>query len=291
VDGDHESLERSDATLLALSTTHAAMLALGLAACGRIGYEQRPGGGDDVDASAEAGAPLPPSDAAPARALVYANSPNTLYRIDPVTLAVTVVAPFSGPCATEPMTDIAIDKTGVMIGVTFNNVFRIDADTASCEFLAPLPRMFNGLSFVPSPTNPDVDILIGTTVQGEIWQLDPVTGTTIKYARYGNGVSSAGDLVAVRGAGTYAAVRFMSDVTDYLATVDVLTGNITVIGDTNFIDVYGMGYWNNQVYGFTSSSEFILINLTTGRGTLREQSTVQWYGAGVTTIADVTAAQ
>ncbi|MDQ3338317.1 MAG: hypothetical protein M4D80_24385, partial [Myxococcota bacterium] len=121
-----------------------------VAACGRLGFEAA-GGGITDDTTM-----LPPSDARSASGLVYANTPRELYRIDPMTLAVTSVGAFNGPCAAEQMTDIAIDQSGVVIGVTFDNVYRIDAETAACELLAPLPRDFNGLSFVPSG---DEDIL------------------------------------------------------------------------------------------------------------------------------------
>ncbi len=248
-----------------------------VAACGRLGFEPVVGGITDDTTM------LPPSDARSASGLVYANSPRELYRIDPMTRAVTSVGAFNGPCAAEPMTDIAIDQSGVLIGVTFDNVYRIDAETAACELLAPLPRDFNGLSFVPSG---DEDILVGTTVMGELYQIDAATGMSNRIARYGGGVQSAGDLVAVRGVGTFAAVRRMSDTTDHLARVDVATGTTTVIGDTGFFDVFGLGYWNGSVYGFTNSRKFVLIDLTTGAGTLVEQGTVTWWGAGVTTNAE-----
>src|SRR5690242_19919341 len=83
-------------------------------------------------------------------AAVYAHSDSELYSIDPDTLKVTLVGPFQWPDLSDQMTDIAIDKNGLMIGISYDKVYSVDVMTAKCTYLAPLDRSFNGLSFVPA---------------------------------------------------------------------------------------------------------------------------------------------
>ena len=63
------------------------------------------------------------------------------------------------------------------------------------------------------------------------------------------------------------------------------TGELTIIGSTNFDRIFGLAYYRNTLYGFTRDGEFISMNITTGRGTLVSMPVPQFYGAGVTTIA------
>src|SRR5258706_2749994 len=83
-------------------------------------------------------------------AAVYAHSDADLYRIDPDTLAITHVGAFAWPRGGDQMTDIAIDRDGKMIGISFDKVYVVDPMTAKCTYLALLDRSFNGLSFVPA---------------------------------------------------------------------------------------------------------------------------------------------
>src|SRR5437879_1402249 len=75
------------------------------------------------------------SDAAAAderMAAVYAHSDATLYRIDPDSLSIVEVGPFAWPSLADQMTDIAIDKDGRMIGISFDKVYVVDKTNAKC---------------------------------------------------------------------------------------------------------------------------------------------------------------
>jgi hypothetical protein len=72
-------------------------------------------GAEDVGFIADAA----PMDAPPeVVAKVYANTDNTLWQMDPLTKSVTKVGPFKGLAAGEDMTDIAVDATGKVYGVS-----------------------------------------------------------------------------------------------------------------------------------------------------------------------------
>lgn len=262
-----------------------------LAGCGRLGFNDGarpddppdgalPPGSDGTPIDPDGGGPIPPAAAA-----VYVHSPTDLYQVDPNSFALSHVGAFSGGFNGDTMTDLAVDRAGAVIGISFTQLYRIDPTTAGCELIAPLPRQFNGLTFMESPNDPNADILIGTTIQGEVWEIDQATGATTRIGRYGGGIASAGDVVSVRGFGTIAAARQQSDTTDWIARVDLLTGNAVMIGDTGLADIFGIAYWNGSLYGFTDSGTFVLIDPTTGAATVQNTGTIRWWGAGVTTTA------
>lgn len=248
----------------------------------------------DGDGGTSGGADADPAraDAAPPASLaaVYAHSATALYKIDPDDLRVTLVGGFVWPNGSDQMTDIAIDRDGLTIGISFDSVYRVDKETAECTFLANLQsgRMFNGLSFVPG-TGPDPNAperLVGSNTSGEVYEIDPMTGTSTLAGAYGGGWTSSGDIVSVRGFGTVATVTSGIG-TDQLARLDPASFAATPIGNTGFDDIWGVGFWENKIFGFTDTQKFVLIDAVTGLGTEVEAGNVKWWGAAVTTSAPV----
>jgi hypothetical protein len=227
--------------------------------------------------------------------VVYGHSSDILYRIDPTTFAVTEVAPFGWPASGfDTMTDIAVDKDGVMMGVSFTKVYRVDPMTAACTFVGNLDRQFNGLSYVPAPAAaPDApERLVGTTLDGTVWAIDPTTGATSLAGSYGGGWTSSGDIVYVEGFGIVATVKANAAGADYLATIDPTTFAATPIGmaggGTGFSDIWGLGFWKGKVFGFSGASQMLLIDPATGVASLLATGqSVTWWGAGVTTSAPI----
>lgn len=278
-------------------------LALLVSACGPDAPGGVDGGGGGVpDAGAyDDGAPFPDvapiPDAGPEPFFgrVYAHSASELYEIDPDTLDVTLIGTFTFVGApNDVITDIALDKNAYMVGISYTDVFAIDKTTAVCTHLAPLGAQYNGLSFVPAeeidPTG--AEILVGADLAGNIMQIDPVTGVSTMIGSYGGGWGSSGDIVSVRGFGTMATVAMGETGPDCLARIDLLTGGtatpINVSGNcTGFEDIWGLGFWKGQIFGFTNNYQFILIDPDTGVGSLVENSVPYWWGAGVTTEAPI----
>jgi len=54
---------------------------------------------------------------------------------------------------------------------------------------------------------------------------------------------------------------------NYLATIDVDTGQATVLGDIGYSAVYGLVFLDGKLYGTTADQNLIEINQTTGQGT------------------------
>jgi len=283
-----------------LSMRRTGMVALGLlvVACGpadpNADWNNNNGGGDGGQPQHDAG----PTDGAAGDAItpvltdkVYAHSADTLFEVDPNDLTVIVVGPFGWPSGYtgEQMTDIALDEDGHMVGVSFYHVFAVDKDTAQCTHLAPLSGSgFNGLSWVEGVgIDPGVPALVGVDQAGSYVVIDPDTGLSTTVGAYGGGFGSSGDLVFVRGAGAFATADNFSYSSDVLVQIDPGSGVATVIGETGFQDIWGLAYWGGQVFGFTDSGQFLLIDIDTGQGSLVESTSHRFWGAGVTTVAPI----
>lgn len=261
--------------------------ACALAACGPNGRSQM--GGDDDGGGPDAADDQPPGDAA-VMTFVYAHTSSQLYKVDPDTLAVTLVGNFTFTGGSDQITDLAIDRTGLMIGISFTSVYRIDPMTAACTRLSQdLTASFNGLSFVPASeigqTGPD--ILVATrNASGTVSRIDPMTGQITDIGNMG-GFSSSGDLVSVAGFGTVQTADNGSS-PDRLVRLAPNTFAATAVGTTiGFADIWGIAYWKDKIFGFTEAGQFITIDPNTGAGTLVQGNGPRWWGAAVTTLAPV----
>jgi hypothetical protein len=274
----------------------AALLAISVAACGPTAGGDDTSGDGGLDAAGDgrlqldSSWPLPDgaSPDAPVGFMgaVYAHSSSQLFKIDPDTLDVTLVAAFDWPSGSDEMTDIALDKDANMVGISYDTVYAVNKDTAACTRLASLDRSFNGLSFVPADeVGTGVETLVGAALDGSVWRIDKTTGASTLIGNYSGGMTSSGDIVSVTGFGTVATVKKGFGLTDWLVRVDANTGVATTIGDTGVTDIWGLGFWKDKVYGFTDNNEFVLVDIHTGVAQLVKTGNVAWWGAGVTTSA------
>ncbi|CAN5860326.1 hypothetical protein BH11MYX3_BH11MYX3_05290 [soil metagenome] len=271
------------------------VLAMFAFACGPSGRD--PGGGGGGDGDGGVGVDADPGGGGgggggggPEVTYVYAHTASDLYKVDPDTLAITKVGTFAWSNGTDSMTDIAIDKTGLMLGVSFSAVYRIDPTNAVATRLSTgLSGTFNGLSFVPAAmlgTTGD-DVLVGTrNADGVVFRIDPMTGQATTIGNMG-GFSSSGDLVAVTNFGTVqTADNGISN--DRLVRLAPQTFAATAVGtDIGYSDIWGVAFWKDKIFGFTASGQFVTIDPTTGAGTLVQSNGPAWWGAAVTTSAPV----
>ena len=225
--------------------------------------------------------------------VVYAHSGIDLFRVDPQSLTVSrvgrfmEVTPAGGMRFVSNVTDIAVDRARRIVGLTFDRLLEIDGNTAACKEIAPLPmgQRFNGLSWIRNPGAPEA--LVATTLDSGVFRIDPATGAATRLGSLGAGLQSSGDLVSVDSYGTL--VTLSGPTSDRLARLDPATGAATIIGDVGFQEVWGLGFWKNRVFGFTSNGAFILIDPRTGAGTLGQRfPAFRFFGAGVTTEVPVT---
>ncbi len=226
------------------------------------------------------GAPIPPT-----QRLVYAHSDSVLYTVDPSSLQVSEIGPFIWPRGEDSMTDIAIDRNGNMVGVSESDIYAVDPATANCIFLSVQPEGgMNGLSFVASSDLDASEVLIGTAGD-TVYRIDPLTGAASVVGSWDDSWASSGDVVSVEGA-TYATVVDANGPGDLLIRVDPSTGAATAIGHTGFSEVWGLGYWKQQLFGFTEGNGIVLIDINTGAATpVFGTDSFTFWGAAVITTA------
>jgi len=224
-------------------------------------------------------------------AIVYGESPDTLYSLDPDTKAVSVVGVFSGCTGVE---DIALDKDSNMYGTTSDGLYAIDRTSAKCTLIAT-GTYPNSLSFVPAGTlDPNVEALVGYNGSDYV-RIDPTSGVVTTVGSIGSGLSSSGDIVSVIGGSTYLTVTGTGcETDDCLIEVDPKTGALVKNWKSvGHIAVYGLSFWAGSLYGFDDGGDLFEIDLTNGVLTTTTIAVpnpplgLEFWGAGSTTSAPV----
>lgn len=220
---------------------------------------------------------------APADATIWANSPKTLYRIDPNTLAVTTVGSFG---IADSITDLALTPSGVLYAVSFTKIYTVDKATAAATPVITLSGTGNdGMTFLPNGK-----LLAGDSA-GDVKLIDPATGAFSTIGNYGNGLKTAGDLVAVKNGTMYAtsaAAAGGADATsnNVLIQVNAQTGAATAVGPTGHANVWGVAYANGHVIGFTTAGKILRIDVATGAATVVATKNIEFWGATQSPLVD-----
>ncbi|MBK9002021.1 MAG: hypothetical protein IPM35_40365 [Myxococcales bacterium] len=221
--------------------------------------------------------------------VVYPHTSSKLFTMDVTSYAITEIGNFKGSGYSGSMTDLAVDQWGVLYGVTFNDLYTCDADTATCYPLATLPQSFNGLTMLPPGTHhPYLDTLVAIANSGA-WYKVTLSGSgtaqLTSLGSYGTGYSSSGDAFSIEGVGTYGSVDKTGVASDVIVSVDPLTGKVTgEVGTvTGYSSLYGLAGWQGKVFGFDASGAVLEIDIKTGATTLLKTTGNSWWGAGVAT--------
>jgi len=257
------------------------------------------GDGDGIPNAAD---PFPADSNAPGvvnTLTVYAHTSSELYYLDVKTAEVYLVGAFQFPsgASSREMTDIAIDRHGVLYGISFDDVFVIHPQTAKCWRLATLPSSFNGLTLIPrEETGEATDALIGITNDGTWWRMSlgpglpgtPAQLSLTPYGGFGGAWESSGDVFSIVGVGTFASVDTASSDRDQLVQVDPKTGAaIATIGSIgSYTQVWGLAGWTQRAYGFEAGGKVLVIDLATGAILTEKDMGKAWWGAGVRTVID-----
>jgi hypothetical protein len=217
---------------------------------------------------------------------VYGHSPSTLYRLDPQTKQVTVVGSFGG-CDSNVI-DIALDADSNMYATSFGGLHRVDRSNAVCTPIAD-GSYPNSLSFVPAGTlDPSVEALVG--YQGSTYvRIDPTSGTITNVGSLGGGYASSGDIVSVKGGGTYLTVTGQG-CGDCLVEVNPSNGALVKNwGPVGHSQVFGLAFWGGRAYGFSNAGA--LFEVSFGSDTVTSvlidvpnaPAGLQFWGAGSST--------
>jgi len=209
------------------------------------------GGGDDGGGSTN----NPPAE-------VWGHSPDSLYKVDPNTKAVSVQGKFDG-CTN--VTDLALDSASNMYVTTQDGFYKVDKTTAKCTEIS-MGSYPNSLSFVPAGTlDPSVEALVGY-VGDQYVRIDPSSGkiSMLGHLNAGSGVVSSGDIVSVKGGPSYLTVTGGSKCSnmDCLIEVDPASGAMkTNYGSIGHPSVFGIAFWAGTVYAFDDKGEVFSIDI------------------------------
>ena len=217
---------------------------------------------------------------------VYAHSSATLFKLDPITKAVTTIGNFVN--CNGSVIDIAIDKVGNMYGTMFTGLAIIDKSNAVCT-VVQAGSYPNSLSFVPEGTvDPNEEALVGYNGSTYV-RIDKVTGAISNIGNLGGGYVSSGDMVSLIGGGSYLTVNG-NGCGDCIVEVNPTTGALVqMIGPLGYGSVFGLAYWGGVAYGFNNSGQLFQIDVGNGSTTPipipNAPPGLSFWGAGSTTAA------
>ncbi|MEZ4268535.1 MAG: hypothetical protein R3F39_19390 [Myxococcota bacterium] len=249
-------------------------------------------GDRDNDGVPDAADPFPDDGTRPGIALdltVYAHTEDTLFTMNVKTYFVDPVGAFDFPPGfetSEQMTDIAIDRWGVLWGVSFDRLWVCHPQTAECWRMGELPDSFNGLTWVPGAAiSAGSDMLIGVANDGGWFRLSVSGGlvSATKLGSYGPNFTSSGDAFSIEGIGTFASVNETLKTDDRIVRIDPKTGGtLALVGTTpGLFELWGLAGWTERIFGFDASGAIVVIGLLDGKVTPVAKTEHEWWGAGV----------
>ena len=196
---------------------------------------------------------------------IYLNSENQLFSWNPGEGKV-LVGTFSDNSVR--MTDIAIDLDGNMYGIASTELYRIDSQTAEVTYECSVDQYANGLTFISNGQ------LLAAGAGIFVIDLDTCLTTVIST---GSGYQTAGDVVGLPGERLFWTVNGSAG--DGLVEVNPNTGESTLIGYLGIDSLWGVGYADGLLYGFSSTGDAVVIDPDTANVLAVENISGVWWGA------------
>lgn len=219
--------------------------------------------GDAADeSSSDGGAPPPPPGGTPVEQdRIYVNSPDTLYTFDPVAFVLAPVGPFvleDGSAAS--VTDIAVDRFGLLYAVSLGTLYVCDPHTVVCT-----PQGFSSANsagfaeFGALADDHDVLVLVEGSTIVHVHIFDD--GIETEVAATIDGYSSSGDVIALLGHEMLLSSPSPDGGGDVLIPFDAETG--AVVGGAVRLPPlsYGLAQFHNDVWVFTDLGQIFFIEL------------------------------
>jgi len=223
--------------------------------------EDDPGGDTDDDAVVET-----------AEAPTYVNTSDALYAWDPDGELELIAGFWSPDGAVQDITDIAIDGDGYIYGCSNSTLYRIHAETGQALGLASIDLYLAGLTFVSDGR------LVGA---GDgVYLIDPTDGSFEILVEEGL-YTTSGDIVGLPDGLLYWTVWGEEDGDpDRLIVIDPDTGRTVDRGDAGVERIFGLGYADDVLYGFTDAATVVRIDPDFGGATQeRPLGAGGWWGA------------
>lgn len=224
--------------------------------------------------------------------VVYGQSSGRLYTMDVIDYAVSEIGAFGFPSdgRSHQVTDIAIDRHGVLYAISYDTLYVCHPETAQCQNLGNLPGSYNGMTLVPRGVlDPGRDVLVGISGGGDWTRLDIDGNRQVQptiLGSYGGGYTSSGDAFSIEGVGTFASVNASGSSSDVIVEVDPSNGRVIreVTTLTGYSGVFGLAGWTGRVFAFDSSGAILEVDIAAGTFVRLSSESVTWWGAGVGTV-------
>ena len=251
----------------------------------------------DLDGVPDSADPAPDDDTFPGTVVadaVYAHTKDALYVMNVKTYQLDKVGDFqwTDDGGNHLVTDIGVDRYGVLYAVTFEDVYICSPVNAGCLWVGSQPEgefYFNGLTLVPQGfLDPYADTLVAISDDGGWYRLTLEGGqfSALKLGEYGAPYTSAGDAYSIDGVGTFAAVHKAGAAQDYLVQVNPSNGKVMAeIGPFGpYTGIFGLAGWAAKAFAFDKEGDVILVDTATGQTQVLHESGLSWWGAGVRTV-------
>ena len=178
-------------------------------------------------------------------------SPSSLYTINNITGVATLV----GSIGYSNITDVAF-RDNVLYGVTFNSFVSIDPATGVGELVGPL-----GYGDMNALAVSDSGVFYATSTNGTFISVDEEIGKGLYIGNFGSGIGSSGDMAFAKDGTLYASITRTGFTTDWLATINLQSGQASPILDLGYSGVYGLSLLNDELYGVTTTGLVLHIDI------------------------------
>lgn len=208
------------------------------------------------------------SDPTVATASIYIHTSTELYSYDTSSHTASLIGRFSeGGVTISDMTDIAIDLNGHMYGGSFTDLYQIDPRNGNCSHVQRLDDAATGLTFLADGRL----VIAGNAIRF----IDLNTGTFSTLVPAGQHTTS-GDIVGLPDGFLYWSI---AENGEKLAKVDPNTGAVSIVGPLSKSSLYGLGYTDGTLYGFSAQGDVIGVDPATAMTTFSQRLNPIWWGA------------
>jgi hypothetical protein len=169
------------------------------------------------------------------------------------------------------LTDVALHPNATLYGISYGATWTVSTTTGQASFLASLVGpSFNALDAAP---NGNVYAGGGNT----LYRVVPQTGQLVFEVSYPPGRSSSGDLAFV--GSRLLATATSGGASDDLIEFDLTLKTSKLLGSVGHACVWGLAAYGPTLYGLTCQGRILVIDTTTGKGSVVNQTGIQFYGA------------
>jgi hypothetical protein len=215
--------------------------------------------------------PKPSEDLGPpGSAPVYANTSTDLYAVHIAADRLERVGSFTleGEAVTH-FVDLAVDGEGRMYGGTYDGIYAIGPTNATLRFHCATQANLTAMTF-----GADGVLYIGGGSAIDVFDLETCSSERLlESAEY----ETSGDLVGSPDGALYWTVKGESG--DELVRINVETGSTEWLGVLAAERLYGVGYDNGEVLGFSAFGKIISASLDGENSTVITDTEHAWWGA------------